>query len=495
LALFGKKKSGDDASETTSTASNATGGYSPEKAAKFFEHARAMQDATQYEYAMQLWLRGLIQDPTSMSGLEGFLSAAAMFLGSKGKVSKETKSAVSGRSDAEKYAAALLETGLRPGEGGPAVKATEMASKLDLGEQAYELGKRSLTFLAQDKKPTKDQHIKLMRALAGVGAFDLAAKAGDGAVRLDPGDGELSAEVRNMSAQAAMTKGGFDETGAEGGFRKNIRDADKQRLIEEQERVVKTEESKDRLVRIAEEAWRARPDDLPSINGYIKALRDRGAPEDMERALKVAMKAHEDTHQFRYRREAGEIKLRLARRKLEEYRQKAEANPEDAGAQKAFRDGQVQYVRMETDEYRAVVEAYPTDLGAKFELAKRLVMLRDYEPAIELLQEAKEDAKNRSAALALLGQAFQAIDWNDEAIATYRAALAKHSDENDEQGMELRYGLMCSLQAKAENDRDVAAATEAETLASGIAIQSIGFKDIRQRREAIKNTLKELRGG
>ena len=45
--------------------------------------------------------------------------------------------------------------------------------------------------------------------------------AGEIATRLDPTDGQLQVRVRNMLAQNTMSQGGFDEAGAEGGFRRN----------------------------------------------------------------------------------------------------------------------------------------------------------------------------------------------------------------------------------------------------------------------------------
>jgi hypothetical protein len=62
-----------------------------------------------------------------------------------------------------------------------------------------------------------------------------------------------------------------------------------------------------------------------------------------------------------------------------------------------------------------------------------------------------------------------------------------------ETNLELRYWLMVALQTKGEADRDLDAVIESDKLASSIAVQQITYRDIRQRREAIKKTLGELR--
>jgi hypothetical protein len=131
----------------------------------------------------------------------------------------------------------------------------------------------------------------------------------------------------------------------------------------------------------------------------------------------------------------------------------------------------------------------------RFELGKRYFDLERYEDSIGMFQDAKNDAKIRVQALHLLAQSFQRIDWVDEAVSTFRQAREVHTTDGDEMGMNLQYGLMTALQSKAEKDRELSAAEEADRLASAIAIQQINFRDIRLRREAIKKLVAELKRG
>lgn len=496
--MFGKKKKDEDGAvaETAASAPAPSTALVPDpaRARKFFEHARTVHETTNYEYAMQSWLRGLRFDPTDLGGLEGFFSSTAMFLGSgKGKLSKETAKIFDGKGDVEKFLLALLAWGTKPTDPAAAVRAAELAAKMDLGEQVYWISERAIPLALGDKKPRKDLLLKLVDANEKVGAYDLAVRAGEGAMRLDPADSELQNRMRNMSAQATMTRGGFDDVGQEGGFRKNIRDSAKQRQLEEEERIVKTDDVKDRVVLAAEAAFKERPEDLPTITKLIRALRERGKPEDEQRAVRVAMDAYQRTRQFRFRQEAGEIKLRVARRKLEEYRERAAQNPNDAAAQEALAKAEQKFLEMELVELNARVANYPTDLGLKYELGRRQFQVGDYEAAIALFQESKGDSKHRSSSLKFLGQSFEKIGWHDEAIATFRQALEVHQDENNELGMELRYGLMSALANKADRERDMASAEEADKLASAIAIQQIGYRDIKAQRDRIKKTIGELR--
>lgn len=516
MALFGKKKkSGEEAEgpeavdvngqDTAVEEAKDSGQFDvsslnvqPDKARQFFDRAKAIEQTGQHEYALTLWIGGMRLDPNQIEALERVVGLASLVAQSnKGKPTKDSLSATqSGKSDfkvIDKWLDALVRWGAKLNDPIAAVRATELAGKLSLSEQTYWIGEKALRIVQGDKKPNKEMLIKLMDAFGKVGAFDLAVKAGDAAVKLDPGDGPLSAEVRNMSAQATMSRGGFDQTGKEGGFRSNLKDADKQRHIEEAERLVKTDEVKDRLVNEAETDFQERPDDLPTMQVLVKRLLERGRPEDEERAKKLLMRAHQQTEQFRYRLEAGKIHLRQAARTLETYRLNAESKPEDAEAQEKYKAARIKFLEMEASELKATVAEYPTDLRYKYELGRRLFELEKFNEAIPLLQDAASDSKVRPRALGMLARSFAKIDFLDEAVQTFRDAVEAQQIPDDETGMDLRYGLMVALRDQAEEERDLETAKEAEKIASSIAIKQIDYRDIRDQRVALKELVRSLR--
>jgi hypothetical protein len=226
-----------------------------------------------------------------------------------------------------------------------------------------------------------------------------------------------------------------------------------------------------------------------------KSLMERGRPEDEKRALEVLKRGFEVTKQFRFREMQGDLILRLANRKLGKYRDAAGAAPENAKAQNNYKLAQAEYLRMEVEEYKLRMQHYPTDLSLKFELGKRLMEGGDTDGAIALFQESQHDAKRRVDSLNYLGQAFMKIGWTDEAVHTFRQALDNYKITTDEMGMSLRYGLLTSLHTKAEADRDLAVAEEADKLASAIAVQQFNFRDIRARRDALKKLISDLKKG
>ncbi len=507
MALFGKnKKDGDGdgagADDAAAAEEKAPKGKrqvtpEPEKAEKFFEHARSMVDRANYEYAMTLWLQGLRKDPANMGALEAFFDSAANFLVRNPKAKGPTKDQskqFGGKGPLEKYLSNLLQWATKPqGDWASGLKAMDAAASLDLDEPAHWIGEKVLALATHDKKAKKDHFVQLMDAFERVGGYDKAAEAGERALQLDRSDGKLEARVRNMSATATMTRGGYESTGQAGGFRKNIRDLEAQRQKEEEEATVKTEETLDRLIERTANEYRQRPDDVNTIQRLGRFLLERGKPEDEKAALKLYTQAYKTTSNFRFRVMAGDLQIRVARRKLAALKQKMEANPGDESVRQQYEQAQRQVLEFERKEYETRVEAAPTDMKLRYELGLRCFRLGDYEAAIAAFQEAQSVPGYGSRVRNYLGQCFEELGWLEEAIGTYRSAIEKHPTDSDDLAMELRYGLMRTLQRKAEEKRDPAPAEEALKLASDIAIKQINYRDIRDRRTALSSLVESLK--
>ncbi len=487
LAIFGKNKDGD---EGPTDGESRDFEINPPKAKAWFTQAKTVQETGNYDYAMNCWLRGLEFDPTSMDALEGFMDAAIAHANqpkSKGP-SKETQKAVNGKGSVFKYTSALLAWGTKPNSAGLAVKAAVSAGELELTEPAYYIGEQALRLTLADPKVKKDSLVRLMKAMENAEAFDLAVRAGEAAVRLDPSDNALDSRVRNLAAQATIGKGGFDGSD---GFRSNVRDADKQKMLDDADRITKTDDVKDRLIIAAKEDFDSRPEDIPANKTYIKRLMERGKPADEKLAYKVALKAHEVTGQLSFKQQALEIELRVMRRQVGEIRTKAEAGQKEMVELLPKAEKKYLAKRVELQKWR--IEAFPTDNEPKFELGKLYFNAGMYQEAIPLFQKSQSENRYKASSLAMLGESFGKIGLTDPAIDTLKQALSTHSDENDDLGYKLRYSLMTMLMAKAETDADLSTATEAEKIASGIAMSRFDYMDIQDQYVKAKALVSKLR--
>lgn len=502
MAIFGRKKTAEaEANGATDESSNDKDSgvpfaSDPSKAARFFDRAKAVHESTNYEYAMTLWLQGMRMDPTSVSGLDSFLQSALAFASTakRDKPTKEQAKNFGGRGPLEKYLEELLIWGMKPGDVARAIRVVEAAAKLGLSEPGYWVGERALPMATRDK-PKKDQLLKLMEAFRKLGAYDLAVKAGEHALALDRSDANLDADVRNLSAQMTMSKGGYEQTGQAGGFRANVRDIEAQRRLEEETSIVRSQDAATRVVDAAKADYESRPSDPNAIARYARALTERGLPEDEKTAFELLMKAYKETSEFRFRQSAGDLRIRHARRKLSQIRKSLAEKPDDAELAEKVAKANDAFLKMEIEEYKLRVENYPTDLTLKYELGVRHFQLGQHEEAIALFQEAQGDPKARTRCLNYLGQSFLSLGWMDEAIDTLRRALDAVESKKDEFALEVRYTLMSALERKAREQTDAPAAEEAYKIASGIAIEQINYRDIRARRDALQALMRELKSG
>jgi tetratricopeptide (TPR) repeat protein len=468
------------------------------KASKFFQHAKTVQETGNYEYAMQLWLSGVRLHPNGIPGIESFFAAAAQFLNdpaSKKGPGKDLVKSVSGSTDVDKYLRALLDWAMKPAEAFLALKAMESATSLGLRESAVWVGERAFALCLREKndKRRKELLMKVAQAYVKVEAADRAVQAAEAALKADPSDGELSAWVRDLAATATMSRGGYGNSGKEGGFRDNIRDATKQRQLEESDRIVKTEETSDRLVSNAEDEFIKRPNDMPTMEVLAKRLLERGKPQDEARAFELYMQMYTQFNTFRFRELAGDIKIRQQARKVRELERMVEkASEAEKGLVQSMLQNEVEaLLKLETTEFKQRVAEYPTDLGKKYELGKRYYQMGNYDEAIALFQQSQADAKLRVMSLAFLARSFQKISYFDEAVQTYRGALAA-GDMAPEMNLELQYDLMTALMDQGKASKNAESIRESDKIASAIAMKQFNYRDVKQKRDEIKKLLTEI---
>ncbi|HEB61050.1 MAG TPA: tetratricopeptide repeat protein, partial [Phycisphaeraceae bacterium] len=409
--------------------------------------------------------------------------------------SMKEKSKYNGKTPLDKYLRALFIWGKDPVSPATGLDVMRYAADLGLAEIAYRVGELTLNRVPMMKRGAqKDMYLKLMKLFAEIGGYDKAVEAGEAAIRLDPDNAKLIRTVRGFSAEATISRAGYEEAGGEeGGFRKFIRDSEKQQELLDADSLVKTEETAERALLTAEKAYKEDPLNQNNIRHYLRLLQERGTHADLTKAMQVAEKAYEDTQQFQFRRIAGEIRLNLARTKLRQIKAKAEAPDATEADRERYRRGKKALLKLELEEYDAQVKAYPTDLSLKYELGKRLFATGDYDKALAVLQAAKGDPKHRAQVMYMLGQCFRRKGWMLEAIESFREGLEAHFTQSDELGLDLRYALMEALAHEAESNNDLERAQEAFSIASSIAMEQIGYKDIGEKRTQLHELVNRLK--
>ncbi len=498
MPLFGKKKSSDDdkakADAATATAANAEPGdglqRDSRKARKWFEHAQSVADTRNYDYAIECYINGLQFDPDSMKRHEALHEVALRRRASNPKGKGKRAPTAGGKSHVEKMLTAEYNWAFDLSNASHALRVMEEAVAADLGEVAYWVGEHAIEANRNTKRPSKNTYTQIRDLYVELEAYDKAVEACALAVQLDPNNAELIRRLRDLQAEATMDRGKY---AGGGDFRESIRDKDKQQELEESDRIAATDDVIDRQIARARADYEDAPDQPDRVNKLVRAMLQKEDKEHEDEAIKVLEKAHQDTGQYRFKMQVGDIRMKQFNRAVRELRKKQKANPDDPQVKEQLRKIAVAQAKYELDEYQERVKNYPTDMGLRYQLGRRQLALGMHDEAIASFQEAQSDPKHRAPALRYLGEAFAKKGWHDEAIDTFRRGIDSHEQSGDRTALELRYDLMDALEQKARKESNVELAREANAIGSQVAQTDINFRDIRDRIDKLRKFADELR--
>ncbi|MFG0250203.1 MAG: tetratricopeptide repeat protein [Phycisphaeraceae bacterium JB051] len=474
----------------------------PAKAMTFFRHASTVAEARNYDYSIQLYLDGLSHDPDNMNKHEALREVALRRKVAGGKPAKMfDRWKVRGKDKVEKALQSEYHWSKNPLNFNAAitvmercVEAFEDQDEYNMGEVAYWIGILLLEKSEMDKQLNKQDLLKLTDLFERIDAYHQAVNACRWALELDRDDYDLESRLKDLQAEETMIDSGYGEQieSAEVDFKKTVRDMSKQQELDQENQLSKTEQAIEDIINRSREAFEANPDDMVLREKFIKALLDKRDDATEGQAIKLLEEAYAKSQDFKYKRQVVEIQLRKVDRIIKKLKAAVIKDNKNQELVQKYKLAIRQKVKMEINLYTECTKQYPTDRKWKYDLGRVLFSVKQYDKAVEQLQQAVSDAKYRVQSLLLLGQCYLAQDWFDEAIDTLEKAVEAHKSSNDKIALEIRYHWMIALEKSAVDAKDVERAKEAQKIASEILQTDINFKDIRQHMERIRGLVKEL---
>ena len=492
--FFGKKKP-KDSQESTSGETPASIQPNPAKADPWFRHADNAKDSLQNAYALKLFASGLSFDNTRLDLVESILSCAILHRDQGGKSAPSSeKKEIEGMGPYGKFASAYYAW-LRD-LGNIKVALEFMRQALAFDSMAWANHHANTIFkMHLSGKTSKKGWVELMRLCGEANNWDLAQQAGAKARELDPSDGDLDTEMKNLAASRAMTEGGYTEAaGNEGGFRKMIKDADKQKELQEEETLAGGAETAAAPLERARQAYEADPADTNAVAKLLQLLRRVGDSDALNEAKRVALAAFKTTSEYRFRMFAGDLEIKVGEQRLEERRKAAleDADNQELALQLEEADRSLQELKL--GEYSERVEKYPTDRKRKYDLGTVLFRLGRTEEAMAQFQAAKDEPRLHADAAHNLGLCFHAEGWFVEAVAEFDEALSRVESSEREKILDMKYDLMLGLIEGAKAEKDLEMAQRAKSICSEIARTNIAYRDIRDRRREVDEVIGAING-
>jgi tetratricopeptide (TPR) repeat protein len=450
-----------------------------DKAKPFFERARQVAAGNNFDYAIDMYLEGILRSPDAVDdGHQPLreLALARQTRGGKKPSMMERLKLKRGKSPLEQMVNAEHLLAKDP-EHLPYGEAMLKAA-VSGGYKATAKWIADLLFGSNNasQNPSFATYILLKDSYAAIGQWDRAIAACQHAVRMKPDDDELADEFQRLTAEMTVSRGRYDQ---EGDFRKAIKDRETQERLQSQESVIKTEDWRASAADAARKMYADDPDLPRNIFNLAEALADLRNDESENEAIRVLEEASVKKQDFSFKQRAGLVRINQLKRKIRDAESALEANRGDIKVKVQITELMSRLNETELEHWGLSVKNYPTDLRAKYEYGIRLVRNKRYDEAIPLLQEAQKDPRHKIAAMDKIGMCFFLKGWYSDAVDVFTQALDAHEIKDDDISKELRYNLGRAYEELGER-------SQALEIYRKIAQLDFGYKDVPQRVDKLR---------
>ena len=430
------------------------------------------------DYAISLFCQALEKEPAFYEGRKALRTAQFRKAGSGG--GGFFKKMMSGAGSSPQIAKAKMALGKNPAEAmaiaeqvlnGDPNNASAHRIIVDAA-QALELpGTAVLSYEMLAKNAPKDRDLAIAFAEALAAAGDVTASENNRGEKIlmdllrdNPNDSDLSKALKNLSARKTMDQGGYGalEKG-EGSYRDILRNKTEAASLEQQNRVVKTEDTTERLIGEYEARVRTEPNNLKLVRSLAELYTQK---KEFERALELFARIKNS--------EMGNdpsLDTAIANTMVRRFdHQIASLNPSAADHVEQVAKVQTEKLNFQLAETQKRVEKFPTDLAIRYEMGVLYFQAGKIGEAIQELQKAQSNPHKRVAAMGFLAQCYGRRKMFDLAARTLQNAI-KEKPVFDDEKKDLVYNLGCMLEQMGKKE-------EAIEQFKTIYEMDIGYRDV-----------------
>jgi tetratricopeptide (TPR) repeat protein len=261
----------------------------------------------------------------------------------------------------------------------------------------------------------------------------------------NPLDGELKQALKDMSARKTLGEGGYGalESG-KGSFRDVLKNKDEAVLLEQQNRVVKTEDRTETLIKEYEGRLQNEPNNLKLVRSLAELYTEK-KQFDQAFALYDRVKNSEMGND-------PSLETAIAKTKVKQFDSQIEqVNP--FAPDHAAQVEQLKTARLEfqVSECQKRVERYPTDLAIRYEMGALYYQIGKYGEAITEFQKAQQNPHKRLAAMLYLAKCYEKKKMYDFAARTLQNAIKEKLVFDDEK-KEMTYSLGAVFESMGKKD-------------------------------------------
>jgi tetratricopeptide (TPR) repeat protein len=312
----------------------------------------------------------------------------------------------------------------------------EAAKQLDLPRTAV----LSYETLAKNSPKDKKLIVEYANAVADIGETGRAESLVLDLLREIPNDGDLNQALKNLSARKTLDEGGYGalEDG-EGSYRDILKDKKEAESLEQEQKVVKSEDNTERLIGEYETRLQTEPHNLKLVRSLAELYTQK---KQFERALE-----YYDRIKNSGMGNDPSLDTAIANTIVRRFdHQISEVNPFDADHAERVAQLRAEKLAFQLAECEKRVEKFPTDLAIRFEMGVLYFQAGKIGDAIAEFQKAQNNAHKKFAAMSYLAQCFAQKKMFDSAVRKFQEAL-KEKVVFDEEKKDLIYNLGCVLES------------------------------------------------
>lgn len=294
----------------------------------------------------------------------------------------------------------------------------------------------SLEILLRNSPRDKEVALQLANALAEIGDPRRGEQILAEIRRIYPTDNDLAQALKDLSARKTLDEGGYDALAdGTGSYRDILKNKEEAVSLEQQNRVEKSEDLTEKLLREYETRLKTEPNNLKLVRSLAELYTQK---KQFDRALSYydQLKTSDLANDPSLDRSIAETTLRRYDHQIAQL----DATAPDHAEQAARLQAEKQAYQLAECQRR--VERFPTDLQIRFEMGQLYFQAGKIGEAIQEFQKAQANPHRRIATLNCLAQCFAKRKMYDLAARTLQNAL-KEKQVFDEEKKELIYNLGC----------------------------------------------------
>jgi tetratricopeptide (TPR) repeat protein len=267
-------------------------------------------------------------------------------------------------------------------------------------------------------------------------------------IRASGYDGDLNQALKNLSARTTMDQGGYNASGdGKSSFRDMLKNKDEAVKLEQSNRVVKTENVTDRLIKEYEQRIHTEPDNLKIKRELAKLYTEKN---HFAEALAIY-------DQIRNSNAGGDPTLdrAIAETTVRQFDfQISQLNPFAPDLAEQTAKLQADKLNYSLADCQKRAEKYPTDLAIRFEYGVLLFQAGRISEAIAEFQKAQQNPHKKLSAMNYLAQCYSKRKMYDLAARTFQNAI-KEKPVFDNEKKDLIYNLGSVLETMGKKEEAI----------------------------------------